>query len=58
MRLKYIWQENGDRLIDGEQTASSGVGGGEGEEKLSKKEKGLMDVDHSVVTAGGRVGVV
>ena len=38
-----------DRLIDGEQDDSSGWGGG-----LSKKEKGLMDMDNSVVIAGGR----
>ena len=30
------------------------VGGGEGVEGLSKKEKGLMDMDNSVVIAGGR----
>ena len=29
-------------------------GGGEGVEGLSKKEKGLMDMDNSVVIAGGR----
>ena len=32
---------------------ASGGGGGEGVEGLSKKEKGLMDVDNSVVIAGG-----
>ena len=34
-------------------TASEG-GGGYGVEGLSKKEKGLMDMDNSVVIAGGR----
>ena len=29
--------------------------GGEGMEGLSKKEKGLMDMDNSVVIAGGGV---
>ena len=47
-------KENGDRLIDRELvTAKAGVGGGEGVEGLSKKEKGLMDMDNSVVIAGG-----
>ena len=31
-----------------------GGGAGEGLEELSKKEKGLMDMDKSVVIAGGR----
>ena len=29
------------------------MGGGEGVEGLSKKQKGLMDMDNSVVIAGG-----
>ena len=29
-------------------------GGGQGVEGLSEKEKGLMDMDNSVVIAGGR----
>ena len=32
------------------------VEGGEGVEGMSKKEKGLMDMDNSVVIAGGRRG--
>ena len=34
------------------------VGGGEGVEGLSKKEKGLVDMDHGVLIAGekGRQG--
>ena len=32
---------------------ASGAGEGEGVEWLNKKEKGLMDVDNSVVIAGG-----
>ena len=36
---------------------TAGVGGGEGEEVWSKKEKGLMDMDTSVVTAGGKGGI-
>ena len=44
--------QNRDRLTDGEQDDSCGGGGaGEGVEELSKKEKGLMDVDNSVVVA-------
>ena len=45
-------KENGGRLIDGEQMTASRVS--EGVEGLSKKEKGLMDMDNSVVIAGGR----
>ena len=33
---------------------TAGEGGGLGVEGLSKKEKGLMDMDNSVVIAGGR----
>ena len=33
---------------------ASRVGGGEGLQGLSKKEKGLMDMDNSVETAGGK----
>ena len=39
-------------FIDKEQMTASGSGG-LGVEGLSKKEKGLMDVDNSVVIAGG-----
>ena len=45
-------KENGDRLIDGEQAASWG-GGRWGVEELSKKEKGLMDMDNSVMISRG-----
>ena len=38
-------------------TASGGrVGGGEEVEGLSNKEKGLMDIENSVVIAGGSRG--
>ena len=43
---------NGDRLKDGEQDDSWG-GGGQMVEGVSEKEKGLMDMDNSVVIAGG-----
>ena len=43
-----------DRLIDGEQMTASGRGGGV--KGWSKKVKGLMDVDNSVVTSGGGKG--
>ena len=39
-------------LIDGEQMTAS-VGGSQRVEGSSKKEKGLMDTDDSVVIAGG-----
>ena len=39
--------------MDGEQDAASG-GGREGLEGSSKKEKGLMNMDNSVVISGGR----
>ena len=35
---------------------ASGVGGQLGVEGLSKKEKGLINTDNSVVIAGGREG--
>ena len=38
--------------MDREQDDSSGQG--LGVEELSKKEKGLMDIDNSVVIAGGK----
>ena len=38
-----------------EQADSSGVGRGLGSGGIKKKEKGLMDVDNSVVTVGGEV---
>ena len=41
-------KENGDRLIDGEQDGSWGL------ERFSKKEKGLTDMDYSMVIARGR----
>ena len=47
-----LTSKNRDRLIDGEQMPSSGRRR-LGVEALSKKEKGLMDMDNSVVTAGG-----
>ena len=45
-----------DRLIDGEvMTASGDVGAGRcGGGRILKKEKGLMDMDNSVVIAGRR----
>ena len=45
-------KENGDRLIDGEQMTAS-WGWGRGVEGWSKKGKGLMDTDNSVMIAGG-----
>ena len=33
---------------------TTGMGGGWGVEGLSKKEKGLIDIDSSVVITGGR----
>ena len=52
--MNWTNREYGDRLIDGEQDDSCGERRGE-VEGLSKKEKGLMDMDSSVVIAGGRV---
>ena len=46
-----INKQNGDRLIDGEQDDS--WRGGLGVEVLSKNEKGLMDMENSVVIAVG-----
>ena len=43
-------KENGDRLTDGELMTASDVGEVRG---LSRKEKGLMDTDNSVVIARG-----
>ena len=37
-----------------ESRLTAGWGGGLGVEGLSKKEKGLMHMDNSVLTAGGR----
>ena len=48
---KLNYKENGHRLTESRMTASGGV---KGVEELSKKEKGLIDVDNSVVIAGGR----
>ena len=45
-------KENGDRLLGGEQD-DSWWGQSLGVEGWSKKEKGLMDMDNSGVTAGG-----
>ena len=42
-----------DRLIDGEQMTASGRGW-LGVKSLSREENGLMDMDSSVVIAGGR----
>ena len=47
-------KENWNRLIDGEQDDSYRGVGELGVEGLSKKEKGLTDMDNSVVIAGGR----
>ena len=57
--FSHIWnlwtnwtsKENGDRLINGEQDDSRGWGSG-GMEGLSKKEKGLLDMDNSVLILG------
>ena len=46
-------KQNRDRLLDGEQMTDSG-GGDQGVEGLSKKEKGLMDMNNRVVIAGER----
>ena len=43
-------KQNRERVIDGEQMTASWGWGVEG---LSEKEKGLMDMDNSVVIAGG-----
>ena len=51
--MNKLNKENGDRLIDREQVTASG-GGRLGVEGSSKKEKGLIDMDNSVVIAGGR----
>ena len=45
---------NRDRLTHREQDDSYWEWGGQGGEGLSKKEKGLMDIDNSVVTAQRR----
>ena len=42
-----------DSQIESRMT-DTGVGGGEGVEGWSRKEKGLMDMDNSAVIAGGR----
>ena len=47
-----LFKADGDRLTDGEQDDSQWWGG-QGMKGLSKKEKGPMDVDNSVVIAGG-----
>ena len=47
-------EEHYAKWIDGEQMTASGQVG-LGVEGLSKKEKGLMDMDNNVVIAGGRV---
>ena len=39
---------------DSQTDSASESGRGKGMEGLSKKEKGLMDMDNSVVVAGGR----
>ena len=44
-------KQNRDRLIDGEQMK---LVGGVGRGRLSKKEKGLMNMDNSAVIAGMR----
>ena len=46
-------KQNRDRFIDGEQMTASGGRGGHRVEVLSKKGKELMDIDNSVVIAGG-----
>ena len=53
-RTNWTNKQNRDRVIDGEQMTASGQVG-LGVEGLSKKEKGLMDMDNNVVIAGGRV---
>ena len=50
--MNKLNKQNRDRLTDGEQDDSS-WGGGQGVEGLNKKEKGLMDMNNSVVIAGG-----
>ena len=47
--MNWTTKQNRDRLIDGEQMTAIGAG-----EWLSKKEKEFMDMDNSVVIAGGR----
>ena len=44
----------GDRLIDGELDDSYWGKAGEEMEALNKKKRGLMNMDNSVVIAGGR----
>ena len=51
--MNWTDKENEDRLIDGGQDDSWGGGVGLEVEGLIKKEKGLMDMDNSVVIAGG-----
>ena len=41
-----------DSLMENKMTASGGVV--QGVEELSKKKRGLLDMDNSVVIAGGR----
>ena len=50
--VKWTKKENRDRLIDGEQMTVEGRSWGV--EGLSRKEKGLMDMDNSVVIASAR----
>ena len=53
--MSELNKENGDRLTVGEQGNSySGQVGSDGVDGLNKKEKNLMDMDNSVVIAGGR----
>ena len=51
--MNKLNKQNTDRLIDGEKNQAS-EGGQLGMEGLSKKERGLMDMDNSVVIAGGK----
>ena len=50
---KWSNKQNRNTLIDGEQLTAIGGGGGQAVKVLSKKEKGLLDKEDSVVIAGG-----
>ena len=52
--MNKLNKENGNRLIAAEQMTARWVEGGGGWRDWAKKEKALIDMDNSVVTAGGR----
>ena len=54
MESNGLNKQNRDRLIENRLPA---MGGGEGVEGQSRKEKGLMNMDNSVVIVGAGSGV-